>query len=252
MYGEGAQGLSDSRGLSLEEAKATIKKVMKAMPQIDQTNQLVQRFVKKTGFVETIAGHVRRLPEATQGADKRARARSIRQSFNAVVQGSGAFCTNTAIILIRNIFRKYHLKSKLVITVHDSVVIDCHPDEIPMVPQLVQKIMQSLPIKQFILEKKDFPTLKIDPKYMINDHQFRFPLFAEISWGKTYADGLDMDFGDLKKLGIEKYYEYSMKCKYVSDTYNTQLASEDNDDKKAKIVKKRDAKLAEIRQKYFK
>ena len=41
MYGEGAQGLSESRGLSMDEAEATIKKVLRAMPKIDKANQLV-------------------------------------------------------------------------------------------------------------------------------------------------------------------------------------------------------------------
>lgn len=252
MYGEGAQGLSESRGLSMDEAEATIKKVLRAMPKIDKANQLVQEFVKQTGFTETISGHVRRLPEACQSSDKRKQSRAIRQAFNSVIQGSGAVCTNTALILVRRVFDKLHIKSKIVITVHDSMVIDLHPDEVLMVPPLVKYIMEHLPLKEFILETKDFPTLKIDKKYMINGHQFRFPLFAEPEFGKTYADGIDYDLDAMKQIGVDEYYQYGMECKLVKDTYNTQLANESDDDKKSKIVETMNNKLDKIHDKYFK
>lgn len=252
MYGESAQGLSESRGLSLDEAKATIKKVLKAMPNIDKTSQVVQAFAKQRGYVETISGHVRRLHDAMSN-NKFKQSRAIRQSFNAVIQGSGAVCTNTALIILRKLIYKYHLKSRIVITVHDSIVFDVHPSEIMIIPVLAKRVMEHLPISQLILNVKDFPDLKIADKYQINDQQFRFPLFAEGEWGKYYADGLDFDINELKQLGgnAEKYYEYGMKCKYVSDTYNTKLSSVDDENKKAEIVKIRDDKLAKIKSEYF-
>lgn len=251
MYGEGAQGLSDSRGLTMDEAEETIKKVLKAMPKIDKANQLVQYFAEQTGFVETISGHVRRLPEATQNKDTFKKSRAIRQSYNAVVQGSGAVCTNTALILVRQIFNKLHIKSKIVITVHDSMVIDLYPTEVLTVPPLVKYIMEHLPLKEFILEASEFPKLKIDKKYMINDHQFRFPLFAEPEFGKTYADGIDYDLSAMKKIGVDQYYKYGLECKFIKDTYNTQLAKESDDTKKEQIVKTMNDKLAKIHDKYF-
>lgn len=250
LYGEGAQGLSDSRGLTLEEAEQTINKVMKAMPRIDRTNQLVQHFAKTTGFVETISGHVRRLPEA-KSSDKRLQSRAVRQSFNAVVQGSASYCTNTALILIRKAFIRLGLRSKIAITVHDSVVVDMPKDEATKVPLLVKFIMEHLPIEEFIMETKDFPTLKIDPKYMINDHQFRFPLFAEIEFGKYYSDGLDFDKEKIDQIGLDKYYEYAMKCKYIEDKYNTQLASEEDNDKKKGIIDTMNTELDKIKEEYF-
>lgn len=252
MYGEGAQGLADSRGLTIDEANATIKKVLKAMPNIDKTSQVVNQFAEQKGYVETISGHIRRLPDAKQNKDLGKKSRAIRQSFNCVVQGSGAFCTNTALIIIRNVFRQYHLKSKLVITVHDSVVLDVHPDEVKIVPALVKKLMQTLPIPEFILNISDFPTLKVADKYKINDKQFRFPLFAEVSFGKTYGDDLDYDFAESNKLGIETYYKMQKEIKLKLDYYNTKLATTDDEDKKAKIVEERDMVVQKITDKYEK
>lgn len=252
LYGESPQGLSDSRGLTLEEAQQVYDKVLSAMPQMQKAIEVTEDFVEQRGYVETIAGHVRRLPEATQNLDYGKKSRAIRQSFNAVVQGSGSYCTNTALIIIRNTLRKYDLKSRIAITVHDSIVLDVHPDEINIVPAMAKKIMEHLPIQDFILNINDFPTLKIADKYKINDTQFRFPLFGEIAFGKTYGDDLDFDFDDYKALGIDKYYQFSMECKYIEDKANTDLSNEEDNDKKAEIVKQRDQQLEEIRNKYFK
>ena len=60
------------------------------------------------------------------------------------------------------------------------------------------------------------------------------------------------DFDDYEILGIDKYYEFSMKCKYIEDKANTDLSNEEDNDKKAEIVKQRDRQLEEIRNKYFK
>ncbi len=251
MYGEGPQGLADSRGLSMDEAQATIKKVLKAMPGIDKTSQTVQEYAKQNGYVTTISGHVRRLPNAMTKINPAKQSRALRQSFNCVIQGSGAVCTNTALILIDKALRDYHLKSRLVITVHDSLMLDCPKSEIPTVPMMAQAIMQHLPIKEFILEDKDFSKLKIADKYRINDHQFRFPLIANIEWGRSYGNGLKFDLKECKQLGIDKYYEYGMKKKLIDDTYNTQLEAESDDDKKAQIVKKRDTKDQQLHDSYF-
>lgn len=253
LYGESPQGLVDSRGLTMEEAQETFKKVLSAMPRMEQVIELTNAFVEQRGYVETISGHVRRLPEAMQNRNPALKSRAIRQAFNCVVQGSGAVCTNTALIYIRKAIHDYHLKSRIAITVHDSIVLDVHPNEIEIVPKLAQNIMQHLPISNFILNMADLPDLKVADKYKINDKQFRFPLFAEMAFGKTYGDDLDFSWEDYNALNkdIEKYYKYSMEVKWVEDKYNTALKDESDDDKKAKIVDEREAKVKEIRDKYF-
>ena len=237
----------------MEEAQDTFHKVLSAMPQMEKVIEITNKFAEQRGYVETISGHVRRLPEATQNRNPALKYRAIRQCFNAVVQGSASVCTNTALIYIRKAIRDYHLKSRIVITVHDSIVLDVHPSEINIVPKLAQQIMQHLPIKNFILNLDDYKDLKVADKYKINDHQFRFPLFAEMAFGKTYGDDLDFswdEFDDFNK-DIGTYYQYSMECKKYKDIYNTQLKNEKEEDKKAEIVDKMNNKLAEIKKRYL-
>lgn len=251
LYGESPKGLAESRGLTMEEANQTFKKVLGAMPQMQKAIEATNDFAEQRGYVETLSGHVRRLPEATLKTDYSVKSRAIRQSFNAVVQGSGSFVTNLSLIRICQALRKFGLKSKVVLTVHDSIVLDIPASEMLIVPAMVRKIMANPPIKAFILNKADFPNLNIADKYMINDTQFRFPLFPEIEFGRTYADGLDYDESEIKKIGLNDYYNYSKQSKFVKDKYNTMLAHTDDEESKASIVKEMDSKLDEIKHKYF-
>ena len=111
--------------------------------------------------------------------------------------------------------------------------------------------MANPPIKSFILDRSDFPGLNVDDKYIINKTQFRFPLFPEIEFGKSYADGLDFDLGKIKEIGLENYYSYSKECKYTSDKYNTMLAHAEDESSKASIVKEMDSQLDKVKNKYF-
>lgn len=245
MYGETEQGLAETLHCSLDEAKDTMQKVLGAMPTLSKVIDAVHDFVEQRGYVETIRGHVRRLPDAKYG-NYGSKSRALRQSFNALVQGSGANVTNTALIKIREALRGY--KSELVATVHDSIVVDVHPDEVMVVPKLVKHLMEQVEISNFILNIADFPDLKIDDKYKINDTQFRFPLFAEIEFGHAYGEELDYDPDLINQVGMEKYYDYAKKVKYSKDKLNTDLASEEDEAKKEQLVQEHETYLKDLKQ----
>lgn len=245
MYGETEQGLAETLHCSLDEAKDTMQKVLGAMPTLSKVVDAVHDFVEQCGYVETIRGHVRRLPDAKYGSYG-SKARALRQSFNALVQGSGANVTNTALIKIREALRGY--KSELVATVHDSIVVDVHPDEVMVVPKLVEYLMEQVEISDFILNIADFPDLRIDDKYKINDTQFRFPLFAEIEFGHAYGEELDYDTDLIEQVGMGKYYKYAKTVKYSKDKLNTDLASEDDEAKKEQLVKEHETYLKDLKQ----
>lgn len=242
-------GLADTLGIDIDEANRIMEKVLGAMPQLKKAIKLTEEFASRYGYVETISGHTRRLPDA-KGGDRRLKSRSLRQSFNAVIQGSGAYCTNNAVILVRNALRKYKFKSKLVNTVHDSLVLDVHPDEIKTVPALVKAIMEHLPINNFILNLADFPTLKVDDKYKISDTQFRFPLIANVEWGRSYGDGFDWEPDIFNKIGIDAYYNMAVERKNVDVILGPQIKSTDDPDEKQKLEDEYEAKMKEIDNKY--
>lgn len=245
LYGETEQGLAETLNSSLDEAKDTMQKVLGAMPTLARVIDAVHAFVEQQGYVETIRGHVRRLPDAKYGSYGN-KARALRQSFNALVQGSGSNVTNTALIKIREVLRNY--QSRVVATVHDSIVLDIHPDEVEVVPNLVKQLMEQVELPNFILNASDFPDLNIDPKYMINKTQFRFPLFAEIEFGHAYGEELDYDLDLIKQVGMNKYYDYAKQVKYLDDKLNTDLGNTQEEEQKEQLIKEHDVQAKQLKE----
>ena len=116
-----------------------------------------------------------------------------------------------------------------------------------VVPRLVKEIMEQVEIPAFILNIADFPDLRIDDKYKINDKQFRFPLFAEIEFGHVYGEELDYDVDLIGQVGMDRYYDYTKKVKYSKDKLNTDLGNEDDEDKKEQLVKEHDEYLNQLK-----
>ena len=246
LYGMSIGGLSDSLGESESEAQVTYDKVMSAMPKTKDYIEGVHSFVEKYGYVETIQGNYRRLPEAQHGSygDKQ---RALRQSFNAACQGSGPYITNSALIEIRSWLRDNNMKSKLILTVHDSIVVDVHPDEVFEVTKKVKYIMEHLPIKEFILDATGY---NVPERWDLGNGKMRFPMFSEIEMGHTYGDDLDWDSDEAKTFpDVEAYYNFSMETKRVNDIYNQKI-KEAPDEQKDELEQQRELELHAVKVKY--
>lgn len=246
LYGQGTQGTAERLGVDIEEAQEIIDKVMSAMPKTKLYIEGVHSFAEKYGYVETMQGTRRRIPEAKYG-NFFEKQRALRQSYNAIVQGSGPYVTNTAIIMIRNKIKQLNLKSRLVITVHDSIVVDVHPDEVMQVTRLVKNTMEHLPLSQFKISAKGYD---VPDRWKLPNGQMRFPMFAEPEWGKSYADGLDWDEDEAKTFNsIEDYYNCSMESKRVNDIYASKLKNASDKDKEI-LEQEQLNKLQEIKNKF--
>lgn len=254
IYGITEEGLSRQLNTTPEKAKVIMDKVLSAMPQVQKSILAVQSFAKRYGYVETMQGNYRRLPEAKNYKSIKGE-QALRQSFNAIVQGSASYMTNTSLIVLRNLFYKYHLKSKLCLTVHDSIGVDIHPDEIKIVPRLVKKVMENPPVPWLKCKVKEFEGLNpvyIPEKYRIDSEYFRFPLISELEWGKTYADGFDWDLNLYFKLGLDNYYAMCKEQSYISDKFNGLIEKESDETKKDSLVQQMDEALDKIKNKYVK
>lgn len=250
MYGESEQGLAETLKESVEDAKVTMDKVLGAMPQLSHVIDIVHDFVEQRGYVETILGHRRRLPEAMSKANFGAKSRALRQSFNALIQGSGANTTNTALIEIRKQLRERGFKAKIVATVHDSIVIDVPRDEVLIVPLMAKFIMEHVALPQFIVNMDRVPDLKVADKYKINDKQFRFPLFAEIEFGQVYGQELEFDVDKIKQMGLDNYMNFAKEEKFINDSYNTKLGKAKEQEEKEQILEQQEQALKDLEIKY--
>lgn len=239
LYGQSAVAFSDMWSVSVDEAQQIVDNILNAMPSIKSSIDIIHAFAERYGYVQTLQGNVRRLPEATQKSNRGEYARAIRQSYNAVVQGSGSYFTNVSLILIRNYIKKHNLKSRIAITVHDSILLDIAPGEIELV-DFAKHTMENLPIKSLINNYADFDLTpdEVPEKYRINDTQFRFPLFAEVELGRNYAEELEWDSKDFVHFkDITQYCEVYHYTQQIDDYYSTKLINADSEEEKQKILK---------------
>lgn len=206
LYGESAQGMATKQGISLAEAQETIDKVLGGMPGVKAFIDETHAKVEKLHYVETITGFRRRLGDVLS-KDKGKASRALRQSVNAIIQGSGSNILVLGLIKAREMFEKYHLKSVLAITVHDSIVIDCHPDEVEKAIAIVKYCMEHVDLP--ILTNNDATGYDVPEQYRLPNNKFRFPLRAEPEIGLNYND--DVAF---EKEEFEKFNSPTGYCKY--------------------------------------
>lgn len=246
LYGQTSIAFAEMWNETPEEAQKTIDKVLNAMPGVKKSIDLIHGFCEHYGYVQTLAGNWRRLPDTMQKKDIQAYQRSQRQSYNAVVQGSGPLFTNSSIIIIRNWLQREHLNSRIIATVHDSILFDIHPDEVDKVVPFVIHTMENLPLdclkctyESFGINKEDVPD-----KYIIDDTYFRFPMFSECEIGKTYAQELPYDKDYIHSFGtLHNYCDIYSKLQEIDDYYSSLLMKTNDSDEKEDILKqKEDAK----------
>ena len=100
------------------------------------------------GYVETIFGRHRRLPEIWSPMDSEVSS-AKRQAKNSPTQGSSAEITNAAIIKIGKYLRENNYQARIINTVHDSIVVSCPPEEAEEVAEVCASIMTQPPFPEF-------------------------------------------------------------------------------------------------------
>ena len=119
-YGGGYQKLSVTTGIDEGHAKYVIDQYYRQFSGITKWKQTVVAQGRRLGYVTTMSGRRRRLPDL-MSTDKGSRARAERQGVNAVVQGSAADICKKAMVDCYSAFREYD--SQLLVQVHDELVV---------------------------------------------------------------------------------------------------------------------------------
>ncbi|MHB8070913.1 MAG: DNA polymerase I [Candidatus Cryosericum sp.] len=140
IYGISPFGLSRQLGISSDEARQYIERYFERFPGIKEYHDRVIDAAQRDGYVKTILGHLRRVPHINSHNNPE-RQEAIRQGFNAVVQGSSADAIKMAMIHLGE--RLQPLRARMVLQVHDEIVVDTPPDELETVRSLMQESMES-------------------------------------------------------------------------------------------------------------
>lgn len=142
IYGQGAFGLADNLGISRTEAKEIIDNYKKEFPGIQRYMDSTINFCKENGYVETLMGRKRWLPDINSG-NFTVRGFAERNAINSPIQGTAADMIKLAMIKVADVFRMNKVKSKMLLQVHDELVFDVFKEELDEVKGLVLEAMQS-------------------------------------------------------------------------------------------------------------
>ncbi len=151
IYGISNYGLSENIGITPKEAASFIDNYLNTYPGIKNYMDLSISEAHKNGYVKTLFNRYRTLPEL-ENKNYMIRSGAERMALNAPIQGSSADIIKKAMVEVYNEFKKRHLKTKMVIQVHDELVFDCVKEELEIVKQIIKDIMEntyklSVPLK---------------------------------------------------------------------------------------------------------
>ena len=153
IYGISGYGLAQQLGCSNGEAQGFITKYLAAYPEISQYMEETREFARQNGFVSTLFGRKCFVPEI---ADKNPARRQFaeRQAINARIQGTAADIIKLAMIGIDGYLQEEVLKggvtAKLLLQVHDELVLECKDAEVAAVSKSVKYIMENVTPLEFL------------------------------------------------------------------------------------------------------
>jgi len=129
MYGLSAFGLSEQVDIPVEEAKAFIDAYFAKYPKVREFRERVIAEATRDGYVTTLFGRRRAVPELRSG-NFRLRSLGERLAVNTVLQGTAADIIKVAMVTVSRELARRRLGSRLVLQVHDELVLECPAAEV--------------------------------------------------------------------------------------------------------------------------
>ena len=140
VYGIGAYSLSKDIGVTVAEANAYINGYLRTYHGVRQYMEDTKQFAKDHGYVKTLFGRRRDLPEMS-ATNRITKAFGERVAMNTPIQGTAADIIKIAMVRVYRRLQAEGLKSRLILQVHDELIVETTPDEIDTVKALVQQEM---------------------------------------------------------------------------------------------------------------
>jgi DNA polymerase-1 len=140
IYGVSAYGLSQSTGMTPQEAAMFIDIYFKRYPKVKSYIDEMIELARKQGFVTTLLGRRRYIPEINS-SNRQKREFAERTAINTPIQGSAADLIKVVMIDIAKELK--NKKSKMILQVHDELVFEVHKNELEFVKEMVRGRMEN-------------------------------------------------------------------------------------------------------------
>ena len=161
-YGMEAYGLSQRLGIPVDEASVILNAYFGAFPNVRSYMDTAIAEARQKEYTQTLFGRRRRIPEL-RSDNFRIRQAGERQAMNAAIQGLAADIFKIALVRIDEQLTQDALESRIVLQVHDEVVVEVPTKEKAVVEKIVLDVMH-------------------------NAAQLDVPLEVNLAWGATWAD----------------------------------------------------------------
>ena len=155
-------GLTRTTELTLAEAENFVKAYFEKFPGVKRYLDGIRKTAAEKGYVETLLGRKRYFPQLKQSATAQVKARAEREAINAPIQGTAADIMKIAMINLPDRLIKEGLGAKMIVQVHDEVLLDCPEGEIEKASEVVQDEMQKA-------------------------YKILIPLETDAAWGKNWG-----------------------------------------------------------------
>ncbi|MDP9122957.1 MAG: DNA polymerase, partial [Acidobacteriota bacterium] len=162
LYGMSAFGLSQNLGISTREAERFIAAYLDRYPGVKRYVDETLESAERTGKVETLYGRIRWLPDI-QSKNRNLRENARRMAINARIQGTAADLLKKAMVAVDCRLQASHPEARLLLTVHDELVLEVPAGEVEAVAGLVKAEMEGV------------ASLDV-------------PLLVEVGWGPSWYD----------------------------------------------------------------
>ncbi len=141
IYGMSSFGLTRSTDLTLSEAETFVKAYFEKFPGIKKYLDGIKKQAARDGYVETLLGRRRYFPALQSKQNVQMKNREEREAINAPIQGTAADIMKIAMLHIPSALAKAKLKARMLLQVHDELVLECPKDELERTAQVVQDTM---------------------------------------------------------------------------------------------------------------
>ena len=142
VYGIGEFSLAQDLHISVKEAKAYIESYLEKYNGVRNYMESIKEQAKKDGYVKTMLNRIRYIPEL-KSPNYNIRQFGERVALNTPIQGTAADIIKLAMVRVDNRLINEGLKSKLILQVHDELIVEAHKDEVDKVKQILSEEMQS-------------------------------------------------------------------------------------------------------------
>lgn len=143
IYGTSPPSLSKELGVPVQKAKEFIERYFRRYKNVREFIENTINEAREKGYVRTISGRKRQIPEL-KSSNKGIRNSGERIAINSVIQGSTADLMKKGMIEVWNFIKRENLRSRLILQIHDEIILECPDEELEFVKNGVKNILEKV------------------------------------------------------------------------------------------------------------